>query len=71
MFNINPIVNSKTILETKRIDLLCCELLNNFNYDIFVELLEKNKLTDDIFIGSITQTFTTSSSDFKYIIKLI
>jgi hypothetical protein len=71
LFVSNPILTSKKVLEEKRIDLLCNKMLENFDYDIFVELLEKNKLTDEIFICSIKNTFIKSCKNFKNIISVL
>jgi GTPase Era involved in 16S rRNA processing len=71
LFVSNPMEKSKNALKDKRFNLLCEKLKNNFDYDIFFELLLENILHDELFIDSITNTFSKSPDDFKNIIKLL
>jgi hypothetical protein len=71
LFISNPMEKSKNVLKDKRFNLLCEKLRNNFDYDIFFELLQENILHDELFIDSITNTFSKSPNEFKNIIKLL
>ncbi len=71
LFTENPIADSKNVLETKRINLLYESFENNFDYDIFIELVKKQILKDELFSKSISNVFNKSSSEFENIINFL
>lgn len=71
IFITNPIKISKEILESRRIELLKDSIIKDFKFDIFIELLEKNIINEDIFNVSITNTFNTNINNFNKIIEFL
>ena len=68
LFKTNPLEESKDILNNKRLTLLENDFYNYFNIDVFIELFNKNKITDLKFKDSICKTL---SSDIMLFTQLI